>query len=447
MDIKKVLFALSLNEYKDNNMKAQFLDQSVKFLLGDNKKAVEYFIIHYKANESFPSFQVYLDDFKLEYDFKNVEQIGADREGFLNSSWDTFVSFVRNAEINSLQNKLLSEIDLAEKKKILVQLQLKLSREGVTLDLAESADIKLAGQDNESIQEGIRLPINELNEHGVLQPGSGASLIAIPAGGKTSFAINTVFVNSFLDYKNSLYIYLEDVAINYIYRLKSRVSLYLGMNIPVRSLQFASKEEETQKKLIELDEKYTKEKKGKVYLIPFTDLGAEPMDFARRLSDLVVKYDIDFLVFDFIQRAELWKPKAYTRNEYLNLLGSSFFQVVLGAFNKKPCVGLMLSQTTKDGQARADKTKGKYHLGDAKEVAFIEQDSFEVYTTWMDDELKLSGQFKYQLLKSRYGSSNCNPMSSVCDLPFCSMGDLGMQTDFYNNETMQSVFNEEMEGL
>jgi hypothetical protein len=448
MDIKNLLYCLSLNEYSDNLVRFQHLEQSVSYFMGEDKKHLDYYIDCYKQQNVFPSYSTFLSIFKLEDNCKSFEQINIDRQGFLNSIWGEYTQKVKELEIMDLQTKIITENDLKEKNKLLSRLQVKLSRNIKSVDLVEIADSRISDEVKKDIQAGVIFPVKDLNEAGCLLPGTGASLISIPGGGKTTFAINMVYLNSYKQDKNSLYIFAEDVYDNYNYRVKSRASLDLGMNIQVKSLQYSIRDEETIIKLKELDDKFTENRKGRIYFTPFSSLDPDPMTFANIVSDLIVRYDIDFVVMDYIQRVELWKPKGFTKNEYLNLMVSSFFQILLGSFNSKPVAGLLLAQTTKDGITRANKTKGRYNLEDAKEVGNIETDSFFLLTTWMDEEQKEAGIFSHQLLKCRYGSSYVVPRTSSTELLYCSMGDV--ETDLekiYNNESIQDVFNDSMEDL
>jgi hypothetical protein len=440
------LYSLSLNEYADPSLRFQFIEQAYPLFFGEDKKYIDYYLSCFRSDGSFPSYSDFLNLFGLTDDYLAFSQINVDRQGFLKSCWDDLLRQVRTMEIQDIQGKILQETDIEEKNKLILRLQSKIAKSEKKIDLIESADIDITSE--KQITDGIIFPIKDLNEIGQLLPGTGASLISIPGGGKTSFAVNMVYQNSFKRDKNSMYIFAEDVIENYIYRIKSRASFDLGMNIPVKSLQYSIRDEESILKIKELNTKYQENRKGKIYFVNFADLLTDPMGFANMVSDLVIRYDIDFVVFDYIQRVELWKSREYSKNEYLNLIVSAFFQVLLGAFNKKPIAGLLLSQTTKDGIERANKHKGKYHLEDAKEVGNLEQDSFFILTTWMDDESKEAGTFNYQNLKCRYGTSFNIPRTAPCDLLYCSMGDIETDLDkVYNNESMQSVFNDSMEEL
>jgi hypothetical protein len=330
----------------------------------------------------------------------------------------------------------MAQVPLAERRDYLTKLSGVISvAGGEELELGSISGFEL--KDNiivtgEEKKRYFTFPTKQLNAVSVVRPGSVISVMAPPSDFKTDFLLNCIYLNSVQGDLNSLDIYLENTEAAYQIELLARHSYANGMRIENSSLKqkVAVEDTEAVKRLNALQADLQTASKGKVYFINFGKFNGDPLRFGAQLSDIVEKYNIGFVGFDYLQRSEAFKPPKWERREYMNDLMMVFSSCALGSYGCHPFIGMMLSQPTKDAAEKMLKTRGaSMSLYDSAEVSSIGRDSFMALGLYSDPEYKQSGKLKYKVLKNRDMEASVALEETVVNPPYCFLGDEGMTGD------------------
>lgn len=292
----------------------------------------------------------------------------------------------------------------------------------------------------------FRFPIKHLNTNTKIRPGNAVYIFAPPAMAKTSFAENIVYINSVTGTLVGLYIFLENLPAAYMADIYARFSFDQGTKIENSSLKQGVPVEDTSavEAIKKLKSEFDTKKLGKFYFKPFSDYSTDPMVFGTQLANDVNRLHVDYIVFDYIQRAKVFAPLRVDVTTYLNQLASTCAQVALGGFGAlHPSIFIGLAQPNREAQNKAERTHGNsFNRTSVAEVSAVERDAFVMIALYADAEAKASGQIGYKICKNRDGPEDISMLTTSFIPQQCYIGDIveGTDTDVYNADVLDDVF-------
>jgi replicative DNA helicase len=423
------LMYLSESSNQEENYK--LLKEKVVFLYGVEKEQVQYYIEVYNNTGAFPAFTSTIKQFAI-----------LDEVIVTANSYERLVSYLNRQEWKSLKERMLSTSDKETEEKLLSEMEklFRSSQSNTRIEVINVKDIDIKPFLDRSELEGIKIPIQQVaEEFGKLQKGLVAGFLASPGHGKTTLAINTCYHNSFLDNQNGLYFYLEDIDRRYKYQLLSRRSFDTGERIPAKLMKQGFVDEESKAKFLDCEARYNKEQTGNIYFVGMQNFSNDPYLFSMQFAHLLKEYNIDYFVFDYLQKMKFFMPGRWDELKYLNAMGSALSLVALGAINGHRTAGIVLSQLNKEGEKKAERTKGKISLHDAAECSCIERDFQLVLHTFIDPAMAETGEMTFQMLKNRDSALDTNPRFTSCDLAYAYIGEMAGSKDVYSEDTLTAL--------
>jgi len=167
------------------------------------------------------------------------------------------------------------------------------------------------------------------------------------------------------------------------------------------------------------------------------------MAFAHSFAKFTTERPTDYVIFDYAQRLRGYTPGELSETAYLNHFFTTFNTLALGGYKNRKFAGIILSQLTKEGERKADKTKGRLSKADAAEISALERDAFVMLSLYANDEMKSAGSLVYQVLKARNGETSEEPTRLPIDPVHVYLGDVSDLDDTYSVESLSSAFSAE----
>jgi hypothetical protein len=437
------LYYLSSVDEANIKTEAEKLTDNIQFFCGFDREVFESYRQSFKTLGRFPEFFYFVSSDPILKSQLNKE---AFVEESLPQFKNTFDTYIRESEITYIMSILPTEATFEGKSKLVKRLDLLLQGEMKqdTKSILSARDIDIVEQTTQRREAGtIQLPIARFNEEcGSLGPGTTLTILGTPASGKTTLAENIVFLNSVLDNKNTLYLYLEDMPVRYQYNIFSRFSYHIGDKVSSASLKrgISSTDTSAIEKLRDIQNKFWEQAKGEIYYVGMGELANEPNIFAKKMASLIIEKKIDIVVVDYIQKIATFKPSTWhDKMEYQNQMASILSLLALGQFGNPPILNIMLSQLNREGQKKAEKTRGKMSLFDAAEISSLERDSFVMLGIFSDQTMRDAGEVAVQLLKNRDNSAESTPETVFFDPAYCFIGDVSGMDEVISKETLDSL--------
>lgn len=442
-----------LSSLKNDKAKhaAMNLSDNLQYFRGFDREVFVSYSAYFNQHGMFPEFFYFVLSHPL------LKQL-LDKKAFVPESLpqfaNTFSKYICDSETGYIMSMLSATTSLDEKVRLTKRLKLLLQgevKQDVT-SLLSSENIDIIKHTTKRVQEGqLKFPVNRLNEYcNTVGPGITVTIMGPPAGGKTIMALNIAFLNSVLDNKKTLYLYLEDMPERYQYCIFSRYSYHIGDKIESNSLKRGINEtdHEAIEKLKQVQERFKKDKKGRIYYIGMAQLSSEPDIFARKLAQIVTELKIDIIITDYIQKVKTFKPQKWRDvMEYQNQIASTLTLVALGQYGNPPCINIMLSQLNREGQKKTAKTKGKMSVFDGAEVSTIERDSQVVIGVFSDQELRDSGDVCVQILKNRDNLADVTTDLTHFDPAYSVIGDVKGADDVVDENASAAAWEKEFGGI
>jgi replicative DNA helicase len=424
--------------YEDKDKQANFeiLKSAEVFLYGEFKKLADFYVRSYEQFKMYPEF----DDTEAEMKWESGRILSFNiPAGFK----DNFIQTLNVLEMKYLEEQLQSETNIEKKRKIMNELSAKFRVTKRSFDVLASGDLDLEKATCNNDESGLIFNIKMLQESvGRLVRGASMVVVGVPGGGKTTQALNMVYLNSIMGDKKCLYLYGENVRESYIYNLFSRWSYDTSHKVSARTLKQGLVDKDDIAEFKKLFKEYKKAKKGEVYFVPFSQLSNEPFDLAGDIAHLIKEYDIDYFVVDHVQKFAVHKPTKYGLIEYMNRIVGVFTSVGLGDFGTDPTSVILLSQLNREGEKKAKSSRGSISIHHASGVSALEQDAFVFLHVYVDDALKDAGEFYWQLLKSRDGKTFEDVQGSYANFEHYFMGDVQAFDDVYNVDALAGLAND-----
>jgi hypothetical protein len=442
-DLLCSLYYLSNVDEANIKTEAKKLTDNIRFFCGFDREVFESYYQSFETSGRFPEFFYFASSHPLL-------KLQMNTEAFVKESLpqfkNTFDTYIRESEIAFILPMLSAEPTLEGKIKLNKRLDILLQGE-VKQDIKSilsARKIDIVERVTQRKEEGtLRFPVSRLNDVcGSLGPGSTLTIMGTPASGKTTFAENIVFLNSVLDNKNTLYLYLEDMPERYQYNIFSRFSYHIGDKVSSALLKrgISSTDTSAIEKIQDIQNKLWEQAKGEIHYVGMGQLANEPNEFARRMASIITELKIDIVVVDYIQKIATFKPSTWhDKMEYQNQMASILSLLALGQFGNPPVLNIMLSQLNREGQKKAEKTRGKMSYFDAAEINSLERDSFVLLGIFSDQVMRDAGEVAIQLVKNRDNSADPAPEMAFFDPAYCFIGDVSGMDDVISKETLASL--------
>jgi replicative DNA helicase len=435
MDYVALFFCLS--QARNVQSYVQFFQDNEKYITGTLKTVIDFYLQGFADRGCFPDFMTTITATGMDTTGFSAEKLAEyyhTTDSALVVLWEKFVQEIGSIELASISNRMFEEKNLEEKKRLLSLYTQKVLSTTNDLDslMVKDVDIDLHIERRLDSQ-GIYYPIAGMNDlYGPLGVGQNLVVLAAPGSFKTTFALNIAYQNSVIRDKVGIYFYLEDTKDQYQKKLISRYSMSSGQRVPKDLLLNGSNDEDTRKLVEAVAKSFAENKKGTVYYLSMAGLSNEPLVFAQQMAKIVTDYKIDYMIFDYAQRVSSFAPARVGKYEYLNLFFSTLSSLALGGFKNRPFSLVLLSQLTKEGIKRADKSAGQINISDAAEISALERDAFMLMSLWLNDELRGGNQVKYQILKSRNGVISPKAIITQIDPNYSFFGDVSELSDVYS---------------
>ncbi len=391
----------------DEIFEAESLKSSVHFIEDPSLQAwYQWYLEVFESTDRFPSFQNF------------CEKSGCDNKCSLTISEAKSIYYkqMKGWESNSLSKQLLT-CDFSYRE-IIVKKLMTLHSKGMAKDLKPTSSTSFSSESlitSEPPEKIFKFPVPELTENILAVPRYLISAIAPPRSGKTTFALNLAYINSFLGELRTCYIYLENSEEAYDIELRARHSI--TCNIPLTNRRIKEKfrpsdnkeEQRMYEKFVTINDDYKKNMKGAIDWIPFSRFDPDPFRFGSQLSHLIKEEGYDFVVFDYLQRASVFsRPR--NKFDYYESLCATFAQVCLGVWNSVPVIGLLLAQLNRMSLSDTVKKGAEgITLYSASGVPSIETDSFTVLSLYTDASMKQANEMGISILKNRDGLETISP--------------------------------------
>ncbi len=422
------------NYYKFNNEMDDVIKERIiiicKLYTKINTKDIDlydivlYFLKYYSNNNDFISF------IDLKEKFSNFVF-----DGEVFNSYAEFVEYIKSInklfkekyKLNLINEYLSNCNDEGLKEKRLEVLdeiyKLEIDKEDV-IEVLEIKDFNVSeilnkDKSGKGVMTGVS-EVDEILEVGVLE-GKIYTVVAPPGCFKTSFALNMSY-NEIMNYEDSNVLFLtmeiqkEELYLKYLirhcYNFKKDIS-YI-------TLKTMKNGEGVLGDIKEVEDDFKKRRKSNLYLIDNNDIDIDNIIALKNmLYNIIDKYNIKSIYLDYIQLMIDMKPKGYNDfREWGNLVVGLFRQISV----IKNCRIIMLSQANTEGIKIAEKTGGKFSLTNISELNTIKNHSYYIMTIFADDEMKISNQFRWQMLKFRDGETKIEPSVSYVLPKFYVLG-------------------------
>jgi hypothetical protein len=454
--IIEVLQALYfLSNCFDQKNEIDILKKKLKFLKDPLLQWVESYAETYDTQGAFPIFETFISTTPGATEYLLEQGIGPEvlaaftkeNIGQYSQNWHRHLN---NFEVKYLEIQLMSAGSGDEKLKIAKKIQALLVRTTSTHEsVLKASSISIVGDLRKRTEEkgdGILWPIERLNENvGLLQPGMVASILGCPSTGKTTFAQNVVYLNSFKSNKRTLYFYLEDIPVRYEMNLMSLFSRELpdkSLWIPSHLLKRGFDKnrvpdiEKLEATIEKVQRLYDSERKGEVIYQSMNGFSNDPIIFGPELAEYCDKWEIDLLVVDHLVRFGGFRHPDYPRYEYLSLMMGCIANVAIGQYGNRMLVAMPLAQPNREGEARAIRTKGHFNLYDTGDVPAVEKDSMILIGVHSDEAMRQANAINTIVLKARDGGADSEPHCSYFDPPYAlistssNMGEGGLRSSY-----------------
>ncbi len=426
----------------DENFEAENIKKNIHFIEDPNLQAwYQWYVEIFESTDRFPSFQNF------------CEKSGCDDKCSLtlNEAKSIYHRQMKTWESNSLSSQL-SKSDFSYREGILKKLMDVHSRD-ISENLKPTPSTSFSPESlitSDSVEKAFKFPTPELTENIMAVPRYLISAIAPPRSGKTTFALNLAYLNSFLGDLRTCYIYLENSEEAYDIELRARHSI--TCNTPLDNKRIKKKfrptsspeEQKVYEKFVTINKDYKKNMKGVIDWIPFSKFDPDPFRFGSQLSHLIKEEGYDFVIFDYLQRASVFsRPR--NKFDYYESLCATFAQVCLGVWNSTPIIGLLLAQLNR--MALSDTVKKGAEgitLYSASGVPAIETDSFTVLSLYTDAGMKEANEMGISILKNRDGLETVSPYIVPYRPEYAIIGNLNIleetsEKEIYNPNAIYSL--------
>ena len=423
-----------------------YIKRKLKYVPGDLRKVMEFYVSYHEEQRSFPEFVFALDRFGFDrsvFNYASFQSIYSDAEMGLRILWGKFTGEVDSMELAEIESSLMAETDNDAKKKLLAEYTRKLmsSSSNVVSQVVVDSDIVLDLIGDDDGQEGLVWPVEHLNtELGRVAPGQNVVLLGAPGSFKTTFALNMVFLNSVMREYKCAYLYLEDLPLAYHKRIISRYSRSIGDPISTALLNQGTKDRQIQERVTAIEAKYKAQSCSRIHYIPVSGFSTEPHIFATQFGKYIDENKIDYVVLDYAQRLKVYAPGLGYEMSYLNLFISTLNSMSLGVMHCRKFAMVHLSQMTKEAIKRVEKSRGKASISDASEINALERDAHFMLSLYADDDLKSGKLMRYQILKARNGKTYENPSEIPCDPTNAYIGDVSDLGNTFSVSSMANVY-------
>lgn len=274
-----------------------------------------------------------------------------------------------------------------------------------------------------------------------LTGGMRAGTLSVLAGGpgsmKTTTSINIAY-QAAKEGKNVCVLTLEETPYFLYCKLMSRVSVDLGIGLPVQEVVQNKLSYKDKQRLLEDVHPYFEKLRGTIYFIgdeDFTKISKNSISKKlEEINNLLIErsktfgdedHGIDLLIVDHIQMLKYanasQKDEYRLLNEYVD-----FFRAQSISFlnTKKSIAVLLISQTTREGYNYAKKNEGMYMMQHIAESSELDRAATYIISIYTDAESQLSKLVKYYTVKLRNAPMLMNSVNVFADGKYYQVGEV-----------------------
>ena len=272
---------------------------------------------------------------------------------------------------------------------------------------------------------------------GGMHPGTLSVLAGGPGSMKTTTSINIAY-NAVKEGKNVCILTLEETPYFLYCKLMSRVSVDIGISLPVQEVVQNKLSYTDKQKLLDEVHPYFENMKGTIYFVGEEDFSLISKNSISKkleeINNLLIErskkygdevHGIDLLIIDHIQMLKysnvLQKDEYRLLNEYVDYFRS---QAISFLDTKKPIAVLLLSQTTREGYNYAKKNDGMYMMQHIAESSELDRAATYIVSIYTDAETQLSKQIKYYTVKLRNAPMLMNSVNVFADGKYYQVGEI-----------------------
>ena len=339
------------------------------------------------------------------------------------------VKIIRTDIVRDLSLKMNQDMPNKDKtviSKKIHQLQLELEPEDeVELEEINSFDIRSSYEERKNKHGGILTNIQLIDEKtGGITAGKVCVIMSPPANGKTTMLLNMSYMESMMDDSNALIMTLElsKAEFNFKGTIRHSWNYRDTINLSTLNILKGKLTPEQEPVFYSMFDDWMKKKKSQFYVC---DVNDDLFDFSSingfktKLEVLIKRYNIKSIYVDYLQLFS-----AYQTSEYKNEM--DFLNAIVGMFRvlgvKYNVRFILLAQLTDESIKKAERNNGEFSITSVNLVKALNRDAYYMIALFMNDELKVNGQFKYQLLKHRDGETIQKPVCSQIRHNYFYMG-------------------------
>lgn len=388
---------------------------------------IDYLLHCFDSVGRFPTENIFISKFpETETMLKNASIY---KEKDLNFYVDEFIENRKAREISSqimdiasrVQEKGLTEEDI-------IQLQSKIKDKGKIIEEDAFSFSKFSElyHHNKTKKIGLSTGVNYVDEIvGGLDKGSMNTIMAYTSQGKSMWATNIAYKNTYEKDYNVAIISLEVTKAEVQYNILTRHSNLSKFDeypfIHKDKIKFGKLSEDEEDYLMNTVIKdYEENKQGLLFILDEDDFSNFSYSEIRKKlynADDICKektgHGLDALVVDhvglmkFSDNANSSNKSEYSIiNDYVSFfrrLTLSFRRYDDGTYSQLATI--ILAQANRKGFDEATKKKGNYSLTAIAEANEIERSSYRIFSIWTNDELKFAKECMVCILKNRGGQT------------------------------------------
>ncbi len=379
----------------------------------DVKEVIKFSNKYHSVNRIYPTPEIIKEKYK---EFKFIEEKFSTESEFLTYIQNKFIEFRDNYRQELGLQYIRYDISYKERLEILdklnrIEIELMPEEESNIVEI-DNYDLESHYKNRKIKGSGIPSNIPEIDEiTGGFSDGKILVIAGKPGDGKTTQAINMIYLGLLLENNNTLFMTLELPKDEVFMKLVIRHSYGSDVNISSLKMLKGILNDEEEKLFFELKKDFLGKKKSKLILYDVDDVVMSNIfQFKNQLLLLIDKYDLKTIYIDFIQLFKEFKIPGYDELEFLNAVVITIRHISIS----KNVRFIILSQINRVGQIKGEKSKslGKYSLNNLAEINSLERYAYYVLTFYMDDTLKINNQLLVQLLKHKDGETIAEPFKT-----------------------------------
>lgn len=388
---------------------------------------IDYLLKCFDSVGRFPTENIFISKYpETETMLKNAQVFtGKDLNFYVDEFIEKRKAKQLSSEIIDIASKV-TEQGLTEED--IIKLQSKIKDKGKQVDESSYSFANFIDtyKHNKIKKVGLKTGVNYVDDIiGGLDKGTVNTIMAYTSQGKSMWATNIAYKNTYEDNYNVCMISLEVTKSEIQYNILTRHSnLDIFDKYPFihkDKIKFATLNDEEEDYLMNtILKEYDENKKGMLFILDEDDFSNFSFSEIRKklyqIDDICKEksgHGLDALIVDHVGLFKFSdNSNSQGKSEY-SLINDyvSFFRRLTLSFRKyddgttSQLATLLLAQANRKGFDEATKKKGNYSLTAIAEANEIERSSYRIFSIWVNDELKFAKECMVCILKNRGGQT------------------------------------------